>query len=190
MTPGPRTEKKRRRGFFPLPGEGALDFTDTILCAGSSASRSEGKRLAKSGRQVSGPRRYSTEPSGQRREARLVAFAGGRRDLLVGRPPQKRATWRGRTGAVGRFELSIEPWAGLKQGWCHSCPSSRDGPVSPSPFPSGTGHALPGSRPEAGQAGQEFEMTRLAFTFLALGVIAAVLGFTGFAGAATAMAKF
>jgi len=33
-------------------------------------------------------------------------------------------------------------------------------------------------------------MTRLAFTFLALGVIAAVLGFTGFAGAATAMAKF
>jgi len=33
MTPGPRTDKKRRSGFLFSPGAGALDFTDVPLRA-------------------------------------------------------------------------------------------------------------------------------------------------------------
>jgi uncharacterized membrane protein YtjA (UPF0391 family) len=48
----------------------------------------------------------------------------------------------------------------------------------------------PARRPEAGKAGQEFEMIKLAFVFLAFGLVAAVFGFTGLAGAATPIARF
>src|SRR4029077_3605757 len=69
-----------------------------------------------SGRQVSAPRRYGSEPFGRCRTARLMAFAGGRSCVLEGRPPQRRATRRGRASVVGRFELSIEPCRGCSKG--------------------------------------------------------------------------
>ena len=95
---------------------------------------------------------------------------------------------------VGRFELSIEPWPGLKQGWCHSKPLRAKWP-DPPPLRGGapvrgTSHAFPCTRPEAGKAGQEFEMNKLAFMFLAFGLVAAVFGFAGLAGAATPIAEF
>lgn len=43
---------------------------------------------------------------------------------------------------------------------------------------------------EAGKARQEFQMIKLAFAFLAFGFVSAILGFGGFAGDATPVAKF
>ena len=110
-SPTPRLVGRFTHGFGSealSPRQRKKDFSNflTLRAAGNGCD---------SGRQVSGPRRYGSEPFGRCRTARLMAFAGGRSSVLEGRPLQRRATRRGWARVVGRFELSIEPCRGCSK---------------------------------------------------------------------------